>query len=125
MTIREKHINRWTIGLLFLVGSSFLFAYTIDHNFDLHFGKDGGLSFLASTRIISGSIFFLIIKQRKFSFPGIGVVASFLMYLSYMYFGGEIVYESALVDQLIVSGLIAFCGYLYSKYFERNVEVPS
>jgi hypothetical protein len=102
-----------------------VFAYPIDHNFDLHFGKDGGLSFLASTRIISGSIFFLIIKQRKFSFPGIGVVASFLMYLSYMYFGGEIVYESALVDQLIVSGLIAFCGYLYSKYFERNVEVPS
>jgi hypothetical protein len=126
MVISKRLLLRWTFGVAFLIASSFLFAFVIDHHTELHFGKDGGLLFLAKTRIICSSLFFLIIKEKKRRFPGIGVLVGFLMYLAYVVFGGEIVYNSALVDQLIVSGLIAICGVIYSGLLDKKkVEVSS
>lgn len=110
---------RWLVGIIIMYAGSVVFAYLVDHNHGLHYGKDDGLVFLAVTRLISGSIFFFLIKNRILRFPGIGIVTGFLMYLLYILFGGNIVYKSHLVDELTVSTLIVMCGALYVRFVDR------
>lgn len=110
---------RWIIGIVIMYAGSAVFAYLVDHDTSLYRGKDNGLIFLAFTRILSSSIFFMLIKKRILHLPGIGIFTGFLMYLLYILFGGDLVYKSNLVDQLMVSTLIVICGSLYVRFFRR------
>jgi len=110
---------RWIIGIIILYAGSALFAFLVDHNTSLYRGKDNGLVFLVFTRILSSSIFFMLIKKEILHHPGVGILAGFLMYFLYILLGGALVYKSNLVDQLIVSTLIVGCGALYVRYLRR------
>jgi hypothetical protein len=99
-----------------LIAFAFLIDSIVNRNYNLHFGKDDGLTFrLLSTCIIGSLIFFIKSKEGKyliigFVFSLLSYILVFVLYVlfSFLIYGDNRGFDfPQLVDQLISSVFIS------------------